>query len=104
MSNMCTYCTSTWEETDLEQLQYDLCECSTKSQAPTLSVSSSSQVPLVAAENFRLGSGEKKKIRSQLYWGLILTVSIATSLAHFHAVLLMRTDPPTMMTNPKIMA
>lgn len=59
MSNTCTYCTSTWEITDLEQLQYDLCECSTKSQAPTFSVNSSSQVPLVAAENFRLERGRK---------------------------------------------
>lgn len=40
--------------TDLEQLQYDLCEGSTKSQATTFSVNSSSHVPLVAAENFRL--------------------------------------------------
>lgn len=59
MSNTWTYCTSTWEITDLEQLQYDLCECSTKSQAPTFSVNSSSQVPLVAAENFRLERGRK---------------------------------------------
>lgn len=43
--------------THLEQLQYDLCECSTKSQAPTFSVSSSSQVPLVVAENFLLETG-----------------------------------------------
>lgn len=47
--------------THLEQLQYDLCECSTKSQAPTFSVSSSSQVPLVVAENFRLETGGGKK-------------------------------------------
>ena len=59
MSNTYTHFTSTWEITDLEQLQYDLCECSTKSQAPTLSVDSSSQVPLVAAENFRLERGKK---------------------------------------------
>ena len=62
MSNTCTHCTPTWELTDLEQLQYDLCEGSTKSQAPTFSVSSSSQVPLVAAENFRLGRRRKNKL------------------------------------------
>lgn len=55
MSNTCAYCTST----DLEQLQYDLCEDSTKSQVPTFSLGSSSQVPLVAAGNFRLGSSNK---------------------------------------------
>lgn len=47
-------------ETDLEQLQCDLCDGSTKFQVPTFSVSSSSQVPLVAAEYLRL-EGENKK-------------------------------------------
>ena len=74
MSNTYTHFTSTWEITDLEQLQYDLCECSTKSQAPTLSVDSSSQVPLVAAENFRLERG-KKTFQTQLYIIVILTFS-----------------------------
>lgn len=48
------------EVTDLEQLQYDRCECSTKSQAAALSASSSSQVPLVVAENFRLEEERKQ--------------------------------------------
>lgn len=68
MSNSCcTYCTATWKVTDLEQLQYDLCEGSTKSQAPTFSVSSPSQVPLVAAENFRLGRKKRNNFQLQFY-------------------------------------
>lgn len=55
------------EVTDLEQTQYDLCEGSTKSQAPTFSGTSSSPVQLVVAENFRLGEEKPFKAHITFY-------------------------------------
>lgn len=74
--NTCICCIiSTRWVTDLEQLQYDLCECFTKSQAPAFSARSSSQVPLVAAENFRLR--KKNNFETHFYKWIISSASRA---------------------------